>query len=71
MTYIDGTKLQKNKDLKSFLLSEDVAAGESVTLTISMVTPKNEGSYTSNWGLLLNKTQSIFCKLSIRVKVVK
>ncbi len=71
MTYIDGTKLQKNKDLKSFFLIEDVAPGASFTLTIDMLTPKNEGSYISNWGLLLNKTQSIFCKLSIRIKVVK
>ena len=69
--YIDGTKLQKNKGLTTFNLIDDVEPGGSVTLNVDMVTPKNEGGYTSNWGLQLNKDKSIFCHFSMKIKVEK
>jgi hypothetical protein len=71
MAFTDGAKLQKNKNIKSFPLSNDIEPNESVTLVIDMIAPPNEGAYVSNWGLMLNKDKSIFCKLSMRIKVEK
>lgn len=71
VTYIDGAKLQKNKSMKSFNLSNDVKPGDSMTVIIDMVAPSIEGAYTSNWGLMINSTKVVFCKLITRITVTK
>jgi len=64
--YYSGRKMHKQP---AYDLPQNVDVGETVDIIVDMVTPKNEGNYTTTWTLRSNKGE--FCKLSISLIVKK
>ena len=62
--YQGGTRLYKGKGVD---LPKTVAAGEVISLKISMTAPKGSGSYKTTWDLQTG--QNVFCTMSVRIKV--
>ena len=51
-----------------YMLSQDVAPGESVTFVADMVAPSQEGLYVSNW-FLVNDNGGIFYNFYVAINV--
>jgi Ig-like domain-containing protein len=62
--YASGAKLHKVSD---YDLSSNVSVGETISVIVDMVAPKNPGSYTTNW-TLRNGTRT-FCPMSLTINV--
>jgi len=62
--YQGGTRLYKGKGVD---LPKTVAAGEVISLKITMTAPKGSGSYKTTWDLQIG--QNVFCTMSVRIKV--
>lgn len=71
LVYTDGTKFQEDKNKKTYGLDADVKTGDSVDLIVDMITPKLDGYYSANWGLMVNATKITFCNLTIKIIVQK
>ncbi|PWH12087.1 MAG: hypothetical protein DDG60_14900 [Anaerolineae bacterium] len=63
--YISGTKMHTYDD--AYDLAKDVGAGQTITLIVDMISPKEKGYYTAVWGLFTGKKS--FCKVSITINV--
>ncbi|MCS6994076.1 MAG: NBR1-Ig-like domain-containing protein [Anaerolineales bacterium] len=63
--YISGTKMHTYGD--AYDLANDVGSGQSITLIVDMISPKEKGYYTAVWGLF--RGSKSFCKLSITINV--
>jgi hypothetical protein len=63
--YSSGTRLQKTVDVVD--LKNDVASGESYTITIDMRAPANVGTYTTTWVVL--KGDQVICSLPLTIIV--
>lgn len=63
--YISGTKMHTYGD--AYDLAKDVGPGQSITLIVDMISPKQKGYYTAVWGLF--RGSQSFCKLSITINV--
>lgn len=64
--YYSGTKMHREA---AYDLPQNVDVGETVDIIVDMVTPRNEGNYSTTWTLRSN--QGEFCKLSISIVVKK
>ncbi len=62
--YSSGTKMHKKP---AYDLSQNIDPGESVTIIVDMIAPKNKGNYSATWTLRSGGTQ--FCRLSISIVV--
>lgn len=62
--YYSGTEMHKSQ---AYDLSKNVTPGETVTITVDMIAPRNEGTYSTTWTLRSGRTQ--FCRLSISIVV--
>ena len=62
--YVSGSKFYKKN---AYDLSTSVATGSTYTVAVDMVAPKNSGSYTTHWGLRVNK--NVFCAISLNIVV--
>lgn len=62
--YVSGRKFYKKS---AYDLSATVKAGNSYTVVVDMIAPKNSGSYTTHWGLRINK--EVFCTMSLNIVV--
>lgn len=67
LVYVGGDKLHTYGN--SYEMAEVVEPGDVVTLIVDMATPKQEGIYTTIWGLQNKK--GIFCQFSLMVRVYK
>ena len=62
--YYSGTKMHK---ISAYDLPQNVDVGETVTIIVDMVAPKNAGTYSTTWTLRSKKNE--FCKLRISIVV--
>jgi Ig-like domain from next to BRCA1 gene len=62
--YYSGTKMHKKE---AYDLADTVDRGESVTIIVDMIAPKNAGTYSTTW--TLRSGQNEFCKLRISIVV--
>ncbi len=62
--YSSGTRMHEKS---AYDFPRDVDPGDSVTLIVDMVAPKNTGSYSTVWRVRIGKTQ--FCNMSLTVTV--
>ena len=62
--YLSGTKMHQKP---AYDLSQNVVPGESVTIIVDMVAPKNVGTYSTTW--ILRSSQTEFCRFSISIVV--
>jgi len=65
-TYNNGAKIHK---VESYDLKTTVKVGETIVLIVDMISPKNNGSYTTNWTMQVG-TQK-FCPMSLTITVNK
>lgn len=65
--YIDGTKLQRNKDVSVYDLGTTVKPGESIKIIVDMVTPDTTGTYTTQWAIVSGST--VLCSLPLTITV--
>ncbi len=61
--YVSGDKFHKTK---AYDLPITVAVGDGVTLTVDMIAPSADGTYTTKWGL---RRGSVFCTFSLTIEV--
>lgn len=62
--YDSGAKINK---VAGYDLPANVKPGETTSLGVDMVAPKNSGSYTTTWTLRVG--QNNFCKMSLTINV--
>jgi hypothetical protein len=62
--YLGGARIYKSKGAD---LPKTVAAGEIVSLKLTMTAPKSSGSYKTTWALQMG--QNVFCTMSVMIKV--
>jgi len=62
--YLGGNKFHK---VSGYDLGKTVNVGETVELIVDMLSPKNPGTYTTNWTLQAGDVK--FCKLSLTIVV--
>lgn len=65
--FVDGTKLQKSKDL--YDLGADVAPNGTYTVTVDMRAPSSDGTYSTTWGIYLE--DGSVCSLPLTINVSK
>lgn len=63
--YIDGTVLQQNGNLYDF--PSTVTPGNSINLSVSMMSPAQSGIYTSNWAVVAGST--VICNIPVTIIV--
>ena len=62
--YYSGTKMHKKE---AYDLADTVDRGESTTIIVDMIAPKNAGTYSTTW--TLRSVQNEFCKLNISIVI--
>ena len=62
--YLGGARIYKAKGAD---LPKTVAAGEIVSLKLTMTAPQGSGSYKTSWALQMG--QNVFCTMSVMIKV--
>ncbi|GAB4424551.1 MAG: hypothetical protein Kow002_14060 [Anaerolineales bacterium] len=62
--YSDGTRMHKKG---AYDFPETVQPGETVTLTVDMISPKNTGDFKAVWRIRVGKNQ--FCNMTITIRV--
>ncbi len=62
--YSSGTRMHEKG---AYDLPRTVDPGDSISLTVDMISPKNSGSYETVWRLRVGKTQ--FCNMSLTITV--
>ena len=68
LVFVSGDKLHTYGD--EYAMSKEIEPVGLATLIVDMTTPKQEGIYTTYWGLK-NKSGKIFCQFSLMVRVFK
>ncbi len=63
--YTSGTEMQKFA--KAFDLKQSVKSGESIKITVDMLTPDKAGTYTTIWSIVEGST--VLCSLPLTVTV--
>jgi hypothetical protein len=63
--YLSGTRLQKTVDVVD--LKNDVASGDSYTITIDMRAPADIGTYTTTWVIV--RGDQVICNLPLTIIV--
>lgn len=63
-SYDSGAKMHKTD---AYDLSANVKSGETISIVVDMITPKDAGSYTTYW--VLNSSNKQFCKMSLTINV--
>ncbi|MEW6649193.1 MAG: NBR1-Ig-like domain-containing protein, partial [Chloroflexota bacterium] len=64
--YISGSEMQKFA--KVFDLKQSVKSGESIKITVDMLTPDKAGSYTTTWSIVEGSTTLCSLPLTVVVK---
>lgn len=64
VVYVSGSKFYKQS---IYDLGTTVKVGDTYTVVVGMVAPKNSGSYTTRWGLRTGK--DVFCTMSLTIVV--
>lgn len=65
--YVGGTKMQTAGD--EINLSNDVGRGKKVKLSVDMIAPKAQGTYSTLWALFAGNTR--FCKVTLTLTVTR
>ena len=63
-SYVSGDKFHK---VAGYDLGKTVKVGETRELIVDMLSPKNPGTYTTNWSLQVGSEK--FCTLSLTIVV--
>lgn len=67
LAYVGGTKMQSKGS--EMTLTSDVGRGKKTKLTVDMIAPKAQGTYSTLWALFAGNTR--FCKVTLTVTVVR
>jgi hypothetical protein len=62
--YLSGAKIHKNP---GYDLSRDVDSGQTADLGVDMIAPKDPGTYTTTWTLMVG--DKTFCNMSLTIVV--
>jgi len=62
--FLSGDKIHK---VESYNLKTTIKSGESTSIVVEMIAPKDPGTYTTAWALRVDKT--IFCPLTLTISV--
>jgi hypothetical protein len=68
LVYVDGAKFHQG-DQKILPIPHDVDPGDESAIGADFIAPKAKGNYMATWGLMDNRSKTVFCTLTVMITV--